>query len=212
MSNILHGSGAPLNANGNNGDYYRNTSNQDFWFKATGIWSLIGNLNLSTPDGVGTVIFAAAGVPLNANGANGNYYRDTNNNNLWYRENGIWHLLGSLQVTGDSLEEFSRWEFPRVISTANGSIQASDLTPSGRIIIDYTGAGGTISVGTLASLTGAAIGSSVQVCNAGGNALEIVAADGSGVTIQGNGAFSAQWEMKTIIFTGATTIRIVGAQ
>jgi len=212
MSNILHGSGAPLNANGNNGDYYRNTDNQDFWFKVTGIWDLIGNLNLSTPDGVGTVIFSGAGKPLNANGSNGNYYRNTDNNDLWYREGGIWKLLGSLQVTGDSLEEFSRWEFPRQISTANGTIQASDLTPSGRIIVDYTGAGGTVGLNTLASLAGAAVGSSVQLCNTTANPLEVVAVDGSGVTLEGNGVFSAQWEMKTLIIKSATVWRIVGAQ
>jgi len=132
MSNILHGSGAPLNANGNNGDYYRNTDNQDFWFKVTGIWDLIGNLNLSTPDGVGTVIFSGAGKPLNANGSNGNYYRNTDNNDLWYREGGIWKLLGSLQTTGDSLEEFSRWEFPPVgsSSTTPAPVARSDSTPS----------------------------------------------------------------------------------
>lgn len=212
MTTILTGSGTPSNGTGSNGDYYRNTDNQDLWYKQTGIWGLIGNLNLSTPDGVGSTILTGSGIPSNLVGSNGFYYRNTANQDLWYKESGLWKLLGSLQVTGNSLDAINRWVFHRTVSTANGTALVTDLTPTGRNIIDYTGAGGTFALPALASLSGASIGDSLQLCNAGGSALEVVAADGSGVTLEGDGVFNSQWEVKTLIIKSATVWRIVGAQ
>ena len=83
LGNFLSGAGIPSNGDGANGDHYRNTSNQDLWFKSSGLWSLIGNLYNGIPDGVGTVIQDGSGNPSNLNGENGYYYRDRDNQNLW---------------------------------------------------------------------------------------------------------------------------------
>lgn len=41
---IRNGAGAPSNSLGNNGDYYINTTNWDFYFKASGTYAIIGNI------------------------------------------------------------------------------------------------------------------------------------------------------------------------
>ena len=92
------GAGVPSNGDGSDGDHYRNTSNQDLWFKSSGLWSLIGNLYNGIPDGVGTVILQGSGTPNNLNGENGHYYRDTGNQNLWYKNSGLWSLIANLGV------------------------------------------------------------------------------------------------------------------
>lgn len=92
------GAGIPSNGDGSDGDHYRNTSNQDLWFKSSGLWSLIGNLYNGIPDGVGTVILQGSGTPNNLNGENGYYYRDTGNQNLWYKNSGLWSLIANLGV------------------------------------------------------------------------------------------------------------------
>lgn len=93
------GAGAPSNLDGANGDHYRNTVTQDLWFKQSGIWNIVGNIDLSTPDGVGTYILHGAGTPFNPNGSNGDYYRNTSNEDLWFKQSGIWHLLGTLNAS-----------------------------------------------------------------------------------------------------------------
>jgi len=92
------GAGIPSNGDGSDGDHYRNTSNQDLWFKSSGLWGLIGNLYNGPPDGIGTVIQNGSGNPSNLNGENGYYYRDTVNQNLWYKNSGLWALIANLGV------------------------------------------------------------------------------------------------------------------
>lgn len=90
---FLSDSGNPLGTNGDNGDHYRDTANQNLWFKTGGTWTLVGNVNDDTPDGVGTFWLHGSGVPLNANGVDNNYYRNTANQDIWFKQTGIWHLL-----------------------------------------------------------------------------------------------------------------------
>ena len=93
---MLSNAGAPQSGDGANGDHYRNTTNQDLWFKTGGAWALVGNTNDDTPDGIGTTILTGSGNPINGNGNNGNYYRDTATQNLWYKNAGTWALIGTL--------------------------------------------------------------------------------------------------------------------
>ena len=94
--NFLTNSGTPLVGNGSNGDHYRNTDNEDLWFKQLGVWTLVGNLNDDAADGVGTIWLSGAGTPLTGNGDNGNYYRNSDNQDLWYKVGGFWTLIGTL--------------------------------------------------------------------------------------------------------------------
>lgn len=93
---ILSDAGAPISGNGSNGDHYRNTDNQDFWFKTGGGWTLVGNLNDDAAEGIGTIWLSGAGAPITGNGANSNYYRNTANQDLWYKVGGFWTLIGNL--------------------------------------------------------------------------------------------------------------------
>ena len=96
---FLSDSGNPSNGNGSDGDHYRDTANQNLWFKAAGSWTLVGNVNDDTPDGVGTFWLHGSGVPLNANGADNNYYRNTANQDIWFKQAGIWHLIFGTTAT-----------------------------------------------------------------------------------------------------------------
>lgn len=147
LGNFLSGAGVPSNGDGANGDHYRNTSNQDLWFKSSGLWSLIGNLYNGIPDGVGTVIQDGSGTPSNLNGENGYYYRDRDNQNFWFKVEGIWHLLCrlggvaegggaadcTLTVTQLTLPEDYTYDgtatpYPIEPSTGDGQILEIDLT------------------------------------------------------------------------------------
>ena len=94
--NFLTNSGTPLVGNGSNGDHYRNTDNEDLWFKQLGVWTLVGNVNDDAADGVGTIWLSGSGTPLTGNGDNGNYYRNSDNQDLWYKVDGFWTLIGTL--------------------------------------------------------------------------------------------------------------------
>lgn len=97
---FLSDSGNPDNGNGDNGDHYRDTTNQNLWFKAAGSWTLVGNLNDNTPDGIGTIWLHGSGVPLTINGSNGDYYRNEDNQDVWFKVGGFWTLIfGTTQLT-----------------------------------------------------------------------------------------------------------------
>ena len=97
---FLSDSGNPSNGNGSDGDHYRDTANQNLWFKTGGSWTLVGNVNDDTPDGVGTFWLHGSGVPLNANGENNNYYRNTANQDIWFKVGGFWTLIfGTTSMT-----------------------------------------------------------------------------------------------------------------
>lgn len=93
--NFLSDSGAPDPEVGVDGDHYRNTDNQDVYFKASSIWSLIGNLG-SGADGVGSTILDDDGEPGGELGSDGFYYIDRISLNLWKKVSGIWDLIGGL--------------------------------------------------------------------------------------------------------------------
>ena len=94
--NFLTNSGTPLVGNGSNGDHYRDTANQNLWFKQLGVWTLVGNVNDDAADGVGMIWLSGSGTPLTGNGDNGNYYRNSDNQDLWYKVGGFWTLVGTL--------------------------------------------------------------------------------------------------------------------
>lgn len=102
---FLNGTGTPDNADGANNDHYRDSSNQDIWFKSSGLWELIGNLRVNTPDGVGTTFREGVGSPDNLDGADGNYYRNTANQDVWKKTSGAWSLIGTWAGTiiGDTV-------------------------------------------------------------------------------------------------------------
>lgn len=93
--NFLSDSGAPDPEVGVDGDHYRNTANEDVYFKASSIWSLIGNLG-SGADGVGSTILDDDGEPGGELGSDGFYYIDRISLNLWKKVSGIWDLIGGL--------------------------------------------------------------------------------------------------------------------
>lgn len=97
---ILADSGVPDIGIGADGDHYRNTDNQDFYAKDGGVWALIGNLDAGAADGVGTTWLSGSGVPDNGDGADGNYYRNTANQDVYLKASGLWGLIGNLAGNG----------------------------------------------------------------------------------------------------------------
>lgn len=97
---ILADSGVPDIGIGADGDHYRNTDNQDFYAKDGGVWALIGNLDAGAADGVGTTWLSGSGVPDNGDGADGNYYRNTSNQDVYLKASGLWNLIGNIAGNG----------------------------------------------------------------------------------------------------------------
>lgn len=97
---ILADSGVPNIGIGADGDHYRNTDNQDFYAKVGGVWTLVGNLDSSAADGVGTTWLSGSGVPDNGDGSDGNYYRNTDNEDVYVKASGLWNLIGNIAGNG----------------------------------------------------------------------------------------------------------------
>lgn len=106
---FLTDSGAPAPEVGVDGDHYRNTDNDDIYFKAASIWALVGNMS-SGADGVGTTILNDDGEPLNEVGSDGNYFIDNVARNLWHKVSGIWTLVGTLIGEPTPGSQFARGE------------------------------------------------------------------------------------------------------
>lgn len=89
------GSGVPSNGTGIDGDFYLNSANGDYYSKASGAWSLQGNLR-GTAGAAGTVWYNGAGAPSAGTGVNNDYYVNTSNGDYYQKQTGTWTLLGNL--------------------------------------------------------------------------------------------------------------------
>lgn len=87
-------------------------------------------------------------------------------------------------------------------------IAASDVTPNGGVIVTCTNSGAiSVTIGTPADL-GKVTGDSVSI-RQGGTGLVTITGSG-GATLVGNGAFSAQYETKTLVASSSTSWLVVG--
>lgn len=94
---ILSGQGAPAQGLGNPGQAYVDTLTGNIYGpkKTDGSW---GAPTTTLPTGpAGLSILTGTGAPLNANGAQGQTYIDTQALNIYFKSNGVWSAGQSLQ-------------------------------------------------------------------------------------------------------------------
>ncbi len=95
------GSGVPSNSLGVDGDYYLRTSNGDVYFKASGAYSIVGNIKGATgssgSNGTnGSVWRDGSGAPSSGLGANGDYYLDDDTGDVYLKSAGSYSLVANI--------------------------------------------------------------------------------------------------------------------
>lgn len=100
-----NGAGAPAGGLGINGDYYLNSTNDDVYFKSTGVWNVITNIKGATgAAGSATVWHDGAGAPSAGLGSDGDYYLDDTTGNVYLKSAGAWSIVANIGATaGDAL-------------------------------------------------------------------------------------------------------------
>lgn len=95
------GSGAPAGGLGIDGDYYLDTDNGDVYFKASGSWSIVGNIQgpagaPGAPGAPGSVWYNGSGPPAGGLGVDGDYYLDNANGDVYFKTGGVWGVVGNI--------------------------------------------------------------------------------------------------------------------
>jgi hypothetical protein len=89
---VYSNTGAPSNADGVDGDIYlRLDGMKTTYRKESGAWVAVGSTLGAIPE-----FISGVGAPNNALGVDEQYYRDTNNQDIYYKQGGVWNLVGSL--------------------------------------------------------------------------------------------------------------------
>lgn len=93
---VYSNTGAPSNVDGDNGDIYMRLDGlKTTYRKELGAWIAVGSTLGAIPE-----FISGVGVPSNSLGADEQYYRDTDNQDLYYKQGSTWNLVGNLQGTG----------------------------------------------------------------------------------------------------------------
>ena len=106
-----NGSGVPANGTGIDGDYYLNTTNGDVYQRASGTYSVIGNIKgaagaagtngtngTNGSNGApGSVWRNGSGAPSNGTGIDGDYYLNTTNGDVYQRASGTYSVIGNIK-------------------------------------------------------------------------------------------------------------------
>ena len=89
---VYSNTGAPSNADGVDGDIYlRLDGMKTTYRKESGAWVAVGSTLGAIPE-----IINGVGAPSNALGVDEQYYRDTSNQNIYYKQGSMWNLVGNL--------------------------------------------------------------------------------------------------------------------
>lgn len=89
---VYSNTGAPNNADGIDGDIYMQLDGfKTTYRKESGAWVAIGSSLGAIPE-----ILSGVGIPSNLLGADEQYYRNTENQDIYYKQGGAWSLVGNL--------------------------------------------------------------------------------------------------------------------
>ena len=89
---VYSNTGAPNNADGVNGDIYMQLDGfKTTYRKETASWVAIGSTLGAIPE-----FISGVGVPSNVLGEDGQYYRNSTNQDMYYKQGGLWVNVGNL--------------------------------------------------------------------------------------------------------------------
>ena len=89
---VYSNTGAPNNADGVDGDIYMQLDGfKTTYRKESGAWVAVGSTLGATPE-----IISGVGAPSNLLGADEQYYRNTENQDIYYKQGSTWNLVGNL--------------------------------------------------------------------------------------------------------------------
>lgn len=89
---VYSNTGAPNNADGVNGDIYMQLDGfKTTYRKEDGSWVAVGSTLGAIPE-----FISGVGVPSNVLGADGQYYRNSTNQDMYYKQGGLWANVGNL--------------------------------------------------------------------------------------------------------------------
>ena len=89
---VYSNTGAPNNADGVNGDIYMQLDGfKTTYRKEGGAWVAVGSTLGAIPEFVSGV-----GAPSNSLGTDGQYYRNTANQDIYYKQGATWNIIGNL--------------------------------------------------------------------------------------------------------------------
>lgn len=89
---VYSNTGAPSNADGVNGDIYMQLDGfKTTYRKEGGSWVAVGSTLGAIPE-----FISGVGAPSNSLGTDGQYYRNTANQDIYYKQGSTWNLVGNL--------------------------------------------------------------------------------------------------------------------
>ena len=89
---VYSNTGAPSNADGVDGDIYMRLDGMKTTYrKESGAWVAVGSTLGAIPE-----FISGVGAPSNSLGADEQYYREVGNQNIYYKQGGVWNLVGNL--------------------------------------------------------------------------------------------------------------------
>lgn len=95
---VYSNTGAPNNADGVNGDIYMQLDGfKTTYRKESGSWVAVGSTLGAIPEFVSGV-----GAPSNSLGTDGQYYRNTANQDIYYKQGATWNIIGNLDSSSVS--------------------------------------------------------------------------------------------------------------
>jgi hypothetical protein len=89
---VYSNTGAPNNADGIDGDIYMQLDGfKTTYRKESGAWVAVGSTLGAIPE-----FISGVGVPSNSLGTDGQYYRNTAKQDIYYKQGGVWNIIGNL--------------------------------------------------------------------------------------------------------------------
>jgi len=125
FASLLMGEEVPGVTVGNNGDYYYDSTIGKLYTKtyvsAVLSWGEVAN---SSGTGGKAVLSTGAGSPSAEAGENGNYYVNTSNSALYYKDGGVWGQVTNI-ITAGNITLYAQWEVNGVVLTLDGGEYAN---------------------------------------------------------------------------------------
>jgi len=89
---VYSNTGAPSNADGIDGDIYMQLDGfKTTYRKESGAWVAVGSTLGAIPE-----FISGVGAPSNSLGTDGQYYRNTAKQDIYYKQGGVWNIIGNL--------------------------------------------------------------------------------------------------------------------